>query len=104
MTGTTTPPAGLTGLAALRAQLDSEPDVVDENAPAVDAATLADEHIVCHCTNVTAGELRGLINEAGVSSLAEIQRCTRAGGSCGKCLPLLTEVVTIELGRAGITA
>ena len=70
----------------------------------VDAANLADEHIVCHCTNVTAGELRGLIHEAGVASLTEVQRCTRAGGSCGKCLPLLTEVVTIELGRAGISA
>jgi len=104
MTGTTTPASGLSGLAALRAQLESEPAVVDPDAPVVDAATLADEHIVCHCTNVTAGELRGLIHEAGVASLAEVQRCTRAGGSCGKCLPLLTDVVTIELGRAGISA
>ena len=101
MTDSTTPAQGLTGLAALRAQLESEPDVVDADAPVVDAATLADEHIVCHCTNVTAGELRGLIHEAGCSSLEEIQRCTRAGGSCGKCLPLLTEVVAIELERAG---
>ena len=102
MTGTTTPASGLSGLAALRAQLESEPAVVDPDAPVVDAANLADEHIVCHCTNVTAGELRGLVHEAGCTSLEEIQRCTRAGGSCGKCVPLLTEVVAIELGRAGI--
>ncbi|MGP7960131.1 (2Fe-2S)-binding protein [Sanguibacter sp. A247] len=89
-------------LEALRAKLAEEPMAVDAEAPVVDAATLPDDYIVCHCTNVTAGELRGLIHEAGCSSLDEIQRCTRAGGSCGKCVPLLTEVVTIELGRAGI--
>lgn len=93
---------GLAGLAALQAQLSSEPDVVDGSAPAVDAATLPDDHLVCHCTNVTAGELRGLVHEAGCTSLDEIQRCTRAGGSCGKCLPLLREVVAIELERAGV--
>lgn len=89
-------------LEALRAKLAAEPAVVDASAPVVDAATLADDYIVCHCTNVTAGELRGLVHEAGCTSLEEIQRCTRAGGSCGKCVPLLTEFVAIELGRAGI--
>lgn len=88
-------------LEALRATLAAQPAVVvDEAAPIVDAATLADDHIVCHCTNVSAGELRMLIHEAGCSSLDEIQRATRAGGSCGKCVGLLTEVVDIELGRA----
>ena len=99
-----TAPSGTTPnpLEALRAKLAAEPAVVDASAPVVDAATLADEYIVCHCTNVTAGELRGLVHEAGCTSLEEIQRCTRAGGSCGKCVPLLSEVVAIELGRAGI--
>lgn len=99
-----TVPAGTSPnpLEALRAKLAAEPIVVDETAPTVDAATLSDDHVVCHCTNVTAGELRGLVHEAGCTSLEEIQRCTRAGGSCGKCVPLLTEFVAIELGRAGI--
>lgn len=104
MTGTTTPASGLSGLAALRAQLESEPAVVDPDAPVVDAANLADEHIVCHCTNVTAGELRGLIHEAGVASPHRGAALHARGRELRQVPAALTEVVTIEPGRAGISA
>lgn len=91
--------SGLSALEALRAKLNTAPAVATQTPPHPDAADLADDHLVCHCTNVSAGELRQVIHEGGASSLEEVQRCTRAGGSCGKCVPLLTDLVELELRR-----
>lgn len=91
----------LSSLEALAAQLSAPPEDVELQLD-VDPTSLDDDFLVCHCTNTTAGELREVIHEGGAASLAEVQRCTRAGGGCGKCVPLLTEFVHIELSQVTV--
>ena len=107
--GMTTSSKGKTfSLEALRSQLTSDLEVSaaseseeysEDRFKGVEAATITDDFLVCHCSDVTAGELRELISSGGAHSLDEVQRCTRAGGGCGKCIPLLTDLVTIELSK-----
>lgn len=91
------PPFKSGSLEALRAQLSAPAQAVESPRP--DASTLADEFLVCHCTNVTAGEIREVIHSGDASSFDEVQRCTRAGDGCGKCVPLLGDLVLIELNK-----
>ena len=48
---------------------------------------LPDEAAVCSCNNVTAGAIRCAVTEAGCTDVAGVKACTRAGTSCGSCLP-----------------
>jgi nitrite reductase (NADH) large subunit len=52
---------------------------------------LPDAAQVCSCNNVLACTIREHVR-AGLS-VAEIKACTKAGTSCGGCLPLVTELV-----------
>lgn len=63
---------------------------------AAEAALLTDDHVVCWCNNVTAGEIREVLHNGTAHNLAEVQRCTRATGGCGKCLPTVTALVESE--------
>ncbi|MCL3861616.1 nitrite reductase large subunit NirB [Actinotalea sp. K2] len=67
------------------------------------ATTLPDDATVCSCNNVTAATVRGAVTEHGCTDLAAVKACTKAGTSCGSCLPLVKKLVTTELESAGIT-
>src|SRR5690606_8334434 len=45
----------------------------------------------------------GAVTEHGCTDLGEVKACTRAGTSCGSCLPLVKKLVTTELEKSGIT-
>lgn len=64
---------------------------------------LPDEATVCSCNNVGAGAIRCAVTEDGCTDLAGVKACTRAGTSCGSCLPLVKRIVTSELEAAGVT-
>ncbi|CAG7574321.1 nitrite reductase (NADH) large subunit [Barrientosiimonas humi] len=68
----------------------------------VDSADLPDDVGVCSCNNVTAGAVRAAVAEQGCCSLTEVKACTKAGTSCGSCLPLVKKLVETEQRRAGI--
>lgn len=91
-------------LAALRLMLDDGPEqptpVVP--APAAECEALTDDHLVCGCNNVSAGEIREAMRSRRCASLDDVQVATRAGGSCGHCLPVVAGLVAIELSRAPI--
>jgi nitrite reductase (NADH) large subunit len=57
---------------------------------------------VCSCNNVTAGAIRGAVTEHGCTDLAGVKACTKAGTSCGSCLPLVKKLVGAELEKSGI--
>ncbi|GAB3812038.1 nitrite reductase large subunit NirB [Tessaracoccus terricola] len=63
---------------------------------------LPDDATVCSCNNVSAGTIRGAVTEHGCTDLAGVKACTRAGTSCGSCLPLVKKITTTELERAGV--
>ncbi|WP_375490729.1 nitrite reductase large subunit NirB [uncultured Jatrophihabitans sp.] len=56
-------------------------------APPADA--LPDDAQVCTCNGVTKGDIVAAITQDGASDVPAIKACTRAGTSCGSCVPLL---------------
>ncbi|WP_392467904.1 nitrite reductase large subunit NirB [Arsenicicoccus cauae] len=87
-------------------QLGADPSsyLVPEGLQADPHATaeLPDDVGVCSCNNVTAGTIRSAITEHGCTDLAEVKACTKAGTSCGSCLPLVKKIVTSEQEKAGL--
>ncbi|MGA8995242.1 MAG: nitrite reductase large subunit NirB [Nocardioidaceae bacterium] len=71
------------------------------SAPAV-GTDLAYEAGVCSCNNVSAGTVRGAVSQHGCTDLAGVKACTRAGTSCGSCLPLVKKLMTAELEKSGV--
>jgi nitrite reductase (NADH) large subunit len=63
---------------------------------------LPDAAAVCSCNNVTAGTIRGAVTEHDCTDLPSVKACTKAGTSCGSCLPLVKKIVGAELEKSGI--
>ena len=70
------------------------------NPPSTD---LPDAANVCSCNNVSAGSIRCAVSEEGCTDLAGVKACTKAGTSCGSCLPLVKKLFTTELEKSGVT-
>ncbi len=70
-------------------------------SPAAGSA-LPDDATVCSCNNVTAGAVRDAVRCDGCTDVGAVKACTKAGTSCGSCLPLVKKLVTGELEAAGV--
>lgn len=69
--------------------------------PATSArGALPDEAQVCSCNNVSAGTIRLKVRD-GLSSVAQVKACTRAGTGCGGCVPMVTDLLQVELAACG---
>ncbi len=77
--------------------------LLPEGAGQAPATELPDSANVCSCNNVDAASIRCAVADGGCTDLAGVKACTRAGTSCGSCLPLVKKLVTTELERAGVT-
>jgi nitrite reductase (NADH) large subunit len=56
---------------------------------------------ICSCNNVSKGDLCAAVS-AGATSVGALKTGTKAGSSCGGCLPLVTQVLKAELTRQGV--
>ncbi|MEO3862028.1 nitrite reductase large subunit NirB [Acrocarpospora sp. B8E8] len=54
---------------------------------------LPDDAQVCSCNNVTAGTVRGAVLDKALTDVSGIKACTRAGSTCGSCVPLLKQIL-----------
>jgi len=54
--------------------------------------------LVCVCNMVTENEILGVLKK-GARSTADIQRATKAGTSCGKCLMTIDRIVEEFMNR-----
>ncbi|HBL77383.1 MAG: hypothetical protein A2W90_21570 [Bacteroidetes bacterium GWF2_42_66] len=54
--------------------------------------------LVCMCNFVTEDEIISVLKKGAVST-EEIQEYTRAGTSCGKCLPVIDQLVSDYLNQ-----
>ena len=77
--------------------------LLPEGSAPAPAGDLPEEATVCSCNNVSAGAIRCSVTEGGCTDLAGVKACTRAGTSCGSCLPLVKRLVTTELEKSGVT-
>ena len=56
---------------------------------------------ICSCNNVNKGQLCDAI-AGGAHDIGALKACTRAGTSCGGCVPLVNQVLKLELKRQGV--
>ncbi|SDJ47268.1 nitrite reductase (NADH) large subunit [Actinokineospora alba] len=54
---------------------------------------LPDEAQVCSCNGVTKGDIKHSILEGGCADVPAIKSCTKAGTSCGSCVPMLKQLL-----------
>jgi nitrite reductase (NADH) large subunit len=54
---------------------------------------LPDEAQVCSCNNVSKGDIKHSILEGGCQDVPAIKACTKAGTSCGSCVPMLKQLL-----------
>ena len=59
-----------------------------------------DEAQICSCNNVTKGDLNDAIKE-GNKTIGDLKKCTKAGTSCGGCLPLVQGILNKALAEMG---
>ncbi len=88
------------------AELGGDPALwlLPENAGAERPQTeLPAQAAVCSCNNVTAGAIRDAVTEHACHDVAAVKGCTRAGTSCGSCIPLVKKVMGAEMAKAGVT-
>ncbi|WP_157247465.1 nitrite reductase large subunit NirB [Nonomuraea typhae] len=67
--------------------------------PALD---LPDDAQVCSCNNVSAGRVRSAV-AGGACDVPALKACTRAGATCGSCVPMLKKLLErsgVELPKA----
>jgi nitrite reductase (NADH) large subunit len=64
-------------------------------ATALGVAALPAAAQICSCNNVTKGDLTAAIT-GGCADVPALKRCTKAGTSCGSCLPLLGQLLDAE--------
>jgi nitrite reductase (NADH) large subunit len=64
-------------------------------------ASLPDAANVCSCNNVTKGVICAAVRDQDLTDVPGIKACTKAGSTCGSCVPLLKELLVDELQKAG---
>ncbi|WP_345750457.1 nitrite reductase large subunit NirB [Microbacterium rhizophilus] len=67
------------------------------------AGDLPDDAIVCSCSSVTAGRIRGAVHEDGCADATAVKACTKAGATCGSCFTMVKKIVGKELAALGQT-
>ncbi|WP_218139224.1 nitrite reductase large subunit NirB [Propionibacterium cyclohexanicum] len=65
------------------------------------AVDLPDDAKVCSCNNVSAGTIRTAVVD-GATDLAAVKKCTRAGTTCGSCIPLVKKILDAQLLSMGV--
>ncbi len=65
---------------------------------AAPGASLPGSAQICSCNAVTKDTILTAIREDGCADVAAVKACTRAGTTCGSCVPLLKQL----LGEAGV--
>ena len=70
-------------------------------APLLGVDNLPDTAQICSCNNVSKADLCSAIAD-GTTDLGNLKSCTKAGTGCGGCVPLVKDILTMELKKAGV--
>jgi nitrite reductase (NADH) large subunit len=69
--------------------------------PGLGVDALPDSAQICSCNDVSKGRINEAVGE-GACSIAEMKACTKAGATCGGCVPLVTQIMKLEMSRRGM--
>ncbi|MGV3741180.1 MAG: nitrite reductase large subunit NirB [Burkholderiaceae bacterium] len=56
---------------------------------------------ICSCNNVSKGQICEAVG-AGITAIGALKTCTKAGTSCGGCVPLVTQIMKAEMKKLGM--
>lgn len=62
---------------------------------------MPDEAQVCSCNDVTKAQIVHAVAEDGCETVADVKRCTRAGSTCGSCVPLVKNIIEEHFAAVG---
>jgi nitrite reductase (NADH) large subunit len=62
---------------------------------------MSDEAQVCSCNDVTKGDILHAVAEQGCESVADVKQCTRAGTTCGSCVPTVKNLIEEHFASLG---
>jgi nitrite reductase (NADH) large subunit len=74
---------------------------VSEKSAGAGVAAFSDESTICSCENVNKGSITQQI-QAGCHDVVSLKKSCKAGTGCGSCVPLLNDLITLELEKAGV--
>ena len=69
--------------------------------PGLGVEALPDTAQICSCNDVSKGAICAAVGE-GACTIGEMKACTKAGATCGGCVPLVTQVMKFEMSRRGM--
>ncbi|TBO34166.1 nitrite reductase large subunit [Aquabacterium lacunae] len=69
--------------------------------PGLGPDALPDSAQICSCNNVTKGQICAAVAE-GTCTIGDMKACTKAGATCGGCVPLVTQVMKSEMAKRGM--
>jgi nitrite reductase (NADH) large subunit len=69
--------------------------------PGLGVDALPDSAQICSCNNVSKGQICAAVCE-GATDIAKLKACTKAGATCGGCVPLVTQVMKAEMKKQGM--
>ena len=69
--------------------------------PGLGVDALPDTAQICSCNSVSKGQICAAVGE-GACTIGDIKACTKAGATCGGCVPLVTQVMKFEMARRGM--
>jgi nitrite reductase (NADH) large subunit len=69
--------------------------------PGLGADALPDSAQICSCNNVSKGQICAAVCE-GATDIGKLKACTKAGATCGGCVPLVTQVMKAEMKKQGM--
>lgn len=84
------------------AQLPGSPEQILFGGTEPPGGELPGDAVICSCNNVSAETIRGAIRAESLTDVPAVKECTRAGTSCGSCVPLVKKLLDAELTAAGV--
>ncbi|MGE5450718.1 MAG: nitrite reductase large subunit NirB [Acidobacteriota bacterium] len=69
--------------------------------PGLGVDALPEAAQICSCNNVTKGQLCKAVGE-GATTIGELKSCTKAGATCGGCVPMVTQIMKAEMKKQGL--
>ncbi|RXT07259.1 nitrite reductase large subunit NirB [Ammoniphilus sp. CFH 90114] len=63
-----------------------------------DVSSMPADEVVCGCNGINKGMIVEAVQSRGLTSVEEIGGCTNAGRSCGRCKPLIQNILEHTLG------
>ena len=73
-----------------------------ERPAGMGVTALPDGAQICSCNNVSKGAICSAIRAQKLTAVGAVKSCTRAGTTCGSCVPLVTDLLKMELKKAGV--